>query len=173
MIGCSCFSFRSPIRSPAEAQRRGEPYGSAIAAGRSPTERFHISYGSDCDLDPFLAKNAKSAKALRRYSRLFHLRSSATSAVENPELPRRGNLLRIAELGSEWKIGTADFRAEAQRRGGAFAGQCGGRSLGHEWISNLHIQLEMFNMAVHADYLLLATAPEKRSFARASKFPAK
>jgi hypothetical protein len=49
--------------------------------------------GSDSDLDPFLANNAKSAKELGRFSMLFHLRSSATSAVENPELPRHGNYL--------------------------------------------------------------------------------
>jgi hypothetical protein len=63
------------------------------AAGRkriSSVWKFKISYGSDSDLDPFLAKNAKSAKEPGRFSRRFHLRSSATSAVENPKLPRRG-----------------------------------------------------------------------------------
>jgi hypothetical protein len=66
------------------------------AAGRkriSSVWKFKISYGSDSDLDPFLAKNAKSAKELGRYSRRFHLRPSATSAVENPEFPRHGKCL--------------------------------------------------------------------------------
>jgi hypothetical protein len=30
--------------------------------------KFRISYSSDSDLDPFLAKNAKSAKELGRFS---------------------------------------------------------------------------------------------------------
>jgi hypothetical protein len=80
------------------AQRRGdaEELSMCDAAGRkriSSVWKFKISYGSDSDLDPFLAKNAKSAKSakeLGRFSRGFHLRPSATSAVENPELPRHG-----------------------------------------------------------------------------------
>jgi hypothetical protein len=63
------------------------------AAGRkriSSVWKFKISYGSDSDLDPFLAKSAKEPG---RFSKRFHLRSSATSAVENPKLPRRGKCL--------------------------------------------------------------------------------
>jgi hypothetical protein len=52
--------------------------------------KFQIFYSSDSDLDPFLAKNAKQ---LGRFSRRLHLRPSATSAVENPELPRHGKCL--------------------------------------------------------------------------------
>jgi hypothetical protein len=55
--------------------------------------KFQIFYSFDSELDPFLAKNAKSAKEPGRFSRRFHLRSSATSAVENPKLPRRGKCL--------------------------------------------------------------------------------
>jgi hypothetical protein len=66
------------------------------AAGRkriSAVWKSKISYSSDSDLDPFLAKNAKSAKELGRFSRRLHLRPSATSAVENPEVPRHGKCL--------------------------------------------------------------------------------
>jgi hypothetical protein len=59
------------------------------AAGRkriSAVWKLQIFHRSDSDLDPFLAKNAKSAKQLGRFSRRFHLRPFATSAVENPEL---------------------------------------------------------------------------------------
>jgi hypothetical protein len=54
------------------------------AAGRkriSAVWKLKIFYSSDSDLDPFLAKNAKSAKELGRFSRRLHLRPSATSAV--------------------------------------------------------------------------------------------
>jgi hypothetical protein len=56
------------------------------AAGRkriSAVWKLQIFHRSDSDLDPFLAKNAKSAKQLGRFSRRFHLRPFATSAVEN------------------------------------------------------------------------------------------
>ncbi len=52
------------------------------------------------------------------------------TAPKNPELPRHGNRLWIAELRSQWRRGTADFRAEAQRRGGASAGRRGGTHAG-------------------------------------------
>jgi hypothetical protein len=61
------------------------------AAGRkriSAVWKLKISNSSDSDLDPFLAK---SAKELGRFSRRLHLRPSATSAVENPEVPRHGS----------------------------------------------------------------------------------
>jgi hypothetical protein len=62
--------------------------GDAAGRKRIPAVwKFQISYS---DLDPFLAKNAKSAKELRRFSRLFHLRPSSTTAVENSKLPRHG-----------------------------------------------------------------------------------
>jgi hypothetical protein len=77
----------------AQRRRGAEELTMGGAAGLmriSAVWKFWISYGSDSDLDPFLAKNAKSAKELRRFSRLFHLRPSETSAVDNPELPRHG-----------------------------------------------------------------------------------
>jgi hypothetical protein len=49
----------------------------------------------------FPAKDAKSAKELERFSRRLHLRPSAASAVENPELPRHGNF--FARFSTAWK----------------------------------------------------------------------
>jgi hypothetical protein len=80
----------------AQRRRGAEKLSMGDAAGRkriSTVWKFKISYSSDSDLDPFLAKNAKGAKELGRYSRRFHLRPSATSAVEDPELPRHGKCL--------------------------------------------------------------------------------
>jgi hypothetical protein len=74
----------------AQRRRGSEELSMCDAAGlkRIPAMwKFQIS---DSDLDPFLAKNAKSAKELGRFSRGFHLRPSATSAVEYPELSRHG-----------------------------------------------------------------------------------
>jgi hypothetical protein len=68
--------------------------------------KFQIYYSSDSDLNPFLAKNAKSAKALGRFSRRFHLRPSATSAVENPKLQRHEKcLFKSAQWSERRRIG--------------------------------------------------------------------
>jgi hypothetical protein len=72
-----------------QGQRRSkgpEPCGSVVFVP------FCSSNGSDSDLDPFLAKNAKSAKELGRFSRgaicvhLRHLRLKIRNfhAMENP-----------------------------------------------------------------------------------------
>jgi hypothetical protein len=89
---------QTPIRTAVFSRRGAEELTMCDAAGCkriSAVWKFKISYSSDSDLDPFPAKNAKSAKELGRFSRgaicvhLRHLRLKIRNfhGMEVPDFP--------------------------------------------------------------------------------------